>query len=99
MHYRWIPSEWNPSDGPSRNLPVASGLKPLVARQSYVAKKSAFDGSQPWSEQQQQRLIGLNSSEPAYISSCGEIWQQEGSLEGGFDSEEEASGAFLEEEK
>eukprot|EP00973_Karenia_brevis_P033577 4627550-Karenia_brevis.AAC.1 len=30
MHYRWIPSEWNPADGPSRNRLVASALKPLI---------------------------------------------------------------------
>eukprot|EP00973_Karenia_brevis_P069395 9649801-Karenia_brevis.AAC.1 len=45
MHYRWIPSEWNPADGPSRNLLVASGLKPLVDRGNHASEKSGFGSS------------------------------------------------------
>ena len=41
LHYRWIPSEWNPADGPSRSLFAASRLKPLQFKDRDVGPRVA----------------------------------------------------------
>eukprot|EP00973_Karenia_brevis_P014264 1943146-Karenia_brevis.AAC.1 len=79
MHYRWIPSEWNPADGQSRNLAVASGLKPLIARSDHASEISGCQSSMAGYGKQQQSQCGersLDWSEPAFISIGGGIWQK-----------------------